>query len=264
MKNWLIRTKSNHLLGPISRDKLLELIQAGTIRPEDEVCSANGFWIYVRETELVRRHVFEQVPQTFNPITEAKTVLKNKKLEGDVNPEGQVIEALSVPEIGTQNPKIPPVAVKFPSDEDLEEPELPTQETERMLELKESARVQDSGMDKNTQNLQLDKQHDKEISDNHTEKMKDPQTQVQKTPAPVAAKSFSQKKTLLVPKSVIRSAPSKNRINRWGILAVVTFFLLIGFYVAFELLIKGSFAQEDVSLKKKASREFFIKEMILN
>ncbi len=74
-KNWLIRTKTNHILGPVSKEKVLELYQNGSIKTEDEVCSGNGFWFYIRETDLVERFLTGDEIQGFNPISEAKDVL---------------------------------------------------------------------------------------------------------------------------------------------------------------------------------------------
>lgn len=74
-KNWLIRTKSNHILGPISKDKVLELLQNGSIKSDDEVCSGNGFWFFIREDDMVARFLLGREQQLFNPISEAKDVL---------------------------------------------------------------------------------------------------------------------------------------------------------------------------------------------
>lgn len=74
-KNWLIRTKSNHILGPISKDKVLELLQNGSIKADDEVCSGNGFWFFIREDDMVARFLLGREQQTFNPISEAKDIL---------------------------------------------------------------------------------------------------------------------------------------------------------------------------------------------
>lgn len=73
-KNWLIRTKSCHILGPVSREKVIELLKNGSIKPEDEVCSGNGYWIWLRETDLVERFLLGDEKQTFNPISEAPTI----------------------------------------------------------------------------------------------------------------------------------------------------------------------------------------------
>ncbi len=74
-KNWLIRTKSNHILGPISKEKVLELLQNGSIKADDEVCSGNGFWFFIREDDMVARFLAGREQQNFNPISEAKDVL---------------------------------------------------------------------------------------------------------------------------------------------------------------------------------------------
>lgn len=74
-KNWLIRTKSNHILGPISKSKLTELLQSGSLKPEDEICSGNGFWMFIREKELLEKYVLADEPQPFNPVSEANSVL---------------------------------------------------------------------------------------------------------------------------------------------------------------------------------------------
>ncbi|MFY7994530.1 MAG: hypothetical protein ACOVP4_14630 [Bacteriovoracaceae bacterium] len=74
-KNWLIRTKSNHILGPVSKDKVIELYKNGSIKGDDEVCSANGFWFFIREKDLIEKYLLGNKSQTFNPISEAKDVL---------------------------------------------------------------------------------------------------------------------------------------------------------------------------------------------
>lgn len=74
-KNWLIRTKSNHILGPVSKEKVNELYQNGSIKQDDEICSGNGFWFFIRESDLVERYLLGNNVQSFNPISEAKDVL---------------------------------------------------------------------------------------------------------------------------------------------------------------------------------------------
>lgn len=74
-KNWLIRTKSNHILGPISKEKVVELYKNGSIKPDDEVCCGNGYWFFIREDDMVERFLTGHELQTFNPISEAKDVL---------------------------------------------------------------------------------------------------------------------------------------------------------------------------------------------
>jgi hypothetical protein len=74
-KNWLIRTKTNHILGPISKEKVLELFHNNSIKPDDEICSGNGFWFFIREDDMVKRFLLGSEVQGFNPVSEAKDVL---------------------------------------------------------------------------------------------------------------------------------------------------------------------------------------------
>lgn len=80
-KNWLIRTRSNKILGPISKAKLIEFINKGSLVGEDEVVSGNGYWFKIREKDLLDKYVFGDVPQTFNPISEAENVLTAHSLK---------------------------------------------------------------------------------------------------------------------------------------------------------------------------------------
>lgn len=73
-KNWLIRTTSKQILGPISKQKILELIEKGSISGDDEICSGNGYWFKIREEELVKLYVFGNKKQPFNPISEAESL----------------------------------------------------------------------------------------------------------------------------------------------------------------------------------------------
>ena len=54
-KNWLIRTKNNHILGPVSKQKVRDLLDKGAIKGDDELCSGNGYWFYVREKKLIEK-----------------------------------------------------------------------------------------------------------------------------------------------------------------------------------------------------------------
>lgn len=74
-KNWLIRTKSNHILGPVSKEKVVELFQNGSLKANDEICTGNGFWFYIREEEMIDRYLLGDEKQPFNPLSEAKDVL---------------------------------------------------------------------------------------------------------------------------------------------------------------------------------------------
>ncbi len=63
------------ILGPVRQDKVIELLEKGSLREEDEVSAANGFWFCLNEKELVDRYLYNNEKQPFNPISEAPCVL---------------------------------------------------------------------------------------------------------------------------------------------------------------------------------------------
>lgn len=119
-KNWLIRSKSKQILGPVPLSKIKELIDSHMLKDEDEICSGNGHWIFVKEKDLVERYVVNGEAQGFNPISEAASVLGSPDKQTAVftlaNLRGHIKEG------GTE---IPQDKVHLPRSEDLEYPELP-------------------------------------------------------------------------------------------------------------------------------------------
>ncbi len=74
-RNWLIRTSQNQILGPVAKQKLLEFIQKGALGLTDEVASGNGYWFSLKEKDLVEKYLYGDLPQSYNPISESKSVL---------------------------------------------------------------------------------------------------------------------------------------------------------------------------------------------
>ena len=70
MSKWLIRTYSNHLLGPVSKGKLRELMASKSLGPKDEVCSGNGYWFSLNERDLVAKFIEGEETASFNPLSE--------------------------------------------------------------------------------------------------------------------------------------------------------------------------------------------------
>lgn len=104
-KTWLIRTKNHHLLGPVSQKKIQELISNNSIKGEDEVCSGNGYWFFIREQELVAKYIFGNEKQDFNPVQESEPVLTAENAQNEIE-SAQNDETL------------------LPSDNDLDYPEI--------------------------------------------------------------------------------------------------------------------------------------------
>ena len=88
MRNWLIRTQNNQLLGPISREKLIELYESDSLKEDDEVCQGDGYWFFIREKNLIQDFIYDEKKQDFNPVTEAQTVLSSQS-------ENTVLKTLS-------------------------------------------------------------------------------------------------------------------------------------------------------------------------
>lgn len=147
-KTWLIRTKNNHILGPVSRDKILTLLENKTLNLEDELCSGNGYWFSVKEEDLVQKYIHNQIIQSYNPISEAPTVLCVKELEDDSQmtpPIDHVTQVRSLVDLLGQNEKDPliielldpnePPSVKLP----IKTPEIKKEDSIDLSELTSSS-----------------------------------------------------------------------------------------------------------------------------
>lgn len=121
-KNWLIRTKNKQILGPATKQKIIELIQNGSLTSEDEITSGNGYWFWIKEDDLLEKYIFGEEPQMFNPISEAEDVLtaggRNLSIEPFLPSERPVAAKTSLKSVEK------PVETLFPKDEDLEYPDL--------------------------------------------------------------------------------------------------------------------------------------------
>ncbi len=74
-KSWLIRTSKKQILGPVSREKVIELIEKSALTEKDEISRGNGYWFHIRERDLLDKYLYGDVPQEFNPISEAPDIL---------------------------------------------------------------------------------------------------------------------------------------------------------------------------------------------
>lgn len=119
-RNWLIRTSQNQILGPVAKAKVVEFIQKGALGLTDEVTSGNGYWFHLREKDLVEKYLFGDVPQSYNPISEAKTVLARRE-----NPDKTTsINASPANVTQVLNIKNLDLTQVVPKNEDLEFPDI--------------------------------------------------------------------------------------------------------------------------------------------
>lgn len=115
----MIRTKSNHIFGPISKKKTLELYQNGSIKAEDEICTGNGFWFFLKEKDMVNRYLLGDEEQPFNPISEAASVLPDKEITA--------VKGISLAKLNEHEAD----DFVLPQSDDLEYPDMPTSGSEK-------------------------------------------------------------------------------------------------------------------------------------
>lgn len=116
---WLIRTTQNKIFGPFSKSKVLEFLKNKSLDPNDELASGNGHWFYLREYDLVEKYIYGDVPQGFNPISEAKSVLFQRE-----NPD-KTSSLNTAPANAAQVVKLDPNGIgALPLAEDLEYPDI--------------------------------------------------------------------------------------------------------------------------------------------
>lgn len=130
-RNWLIRTSQNQILGPVAKEKLLEFIEKGALGFLDEVASGNGYWFSLKEKDLVEKYLYGDIPQGYNPISEAKSTLaKQENPEKTTSINTAPANATQVIRLDDLNLKTPlklkeneQTQAKLPDSEDLEFPE---------------------------------------------------------------------------------------------------------------------------------------------
>lgn len=132
---WLIRTKQNKILGPVTKQKIKDLIAKGSLTPEDEICSGNGYWFWIKEEELVDKYINGDIPQDFNPVCEAATIVANNAshLELDTKPNFDVGHTQMIVNPLLANPTLASESedVVIPDREDLEYPDVTPETTSK-------------------------------------------------------------------------------------------------------------------------------------
>lgn len=130
-KLWLIRTTKKQILGPVSREKVIELIEKTALTEKDEISRGNGYWFHIRERDLLDKYLYGDIHQEFNPISEAPDVLtSNSSLrEGTGTIDRIPGLAKSQPVVEPKpTPAAEPVAIDdetlVPSEDDLEYPDM--------------------------------------------------------------------------------------------------------------------------------------------
>ncbi len=71
--DFLIRTKENRISGPFPKEEILARISRGELREQDEVCPANGYWIFLHERAESRAMLGVELPRTVDSESEENT-----------------------------------------------------------------------------------------------------------------------------------------------------------------------------------------------
>lgn len=225
-KNWLIRTKNKKIFGPVSKNKVQEFIEKGSLTEEDELSSGNGYWFWIKEKDYLEKFLYQGLSQGFNPIAEADTVIATstkKEVAHKVVPE--VEEVVEYPEMDD---------LEYPDvNQDVTQPGLPIQDNVVHLEAK--TKVPATKAQKLVQAAKID-----------------------------LSKTSNKNQNSLPPKKTIR--PKKQRDDRFLIYALVLLFLLVGWltyfyyvkvlneplpFLSFDKIIKPAYAQTYSPGKKK-------------
>lgn len=88
MKKWLIRTSLFQIIGPVTTADLLQRMKDGSLCSDDEICSGNGYWFFIKEKELVDKYVYRGEEQSFNIVSEyahEKIIETTPRDNGDKN-----------------------------------------------------------------------------------------------------------------------------------------------------------------------------------
>jgi hypothetical protein len=118
-RNWLIRTNQKQILGPVGKTKVIEFLQKGALGLNDEVMCGNGYWFSIKEKDLVDKYLYGDVPQSYNPISDSKSVLcKRENPDKTMSLNATPANMTSVLKIGQDSTE------NMPINSDLEYPDI--------------------------------------------------------------------------------------------------------------------------------------------
>lgn len=84
---WLIRTSTNRISRPLTRQQVCELIEKGQLHSNDEVCHANHYWFYLNEHEEIKNQLgIQMTKELFRGAEEETETATEFELE-DTDPE---------------------------------------------------------------------------------------------------------------------------------------------------------------------------------
>jgi hypothetical protein len=117
-KTWLIRTVRKKILGPISKEQVIEFIEKNALSKDDEIVSGNGYWFSIKEKDLLDKYLYGDLRQSFNPISEAVSVLSIQRRSSD-----KTASSVNIPGLAKPNKAKAGTVAKTPCASDLEYPD---------------------------------------------------------------------------------------------------------------------------------------------
>ena len=115
MSKWLIRTSEGQILGPVSREKMLELYRGQSVSPADEVCRGNDHWFHLSEEDLLQQYLLNGEEQSASFRHQSSVTGDNSPQPGRAGGNEEHRDAVSG------------VEVKFPPGDELSYPEVEQQ-----------------------------------------------------------------------------------------------------------------------------------------
>lgn len=89
MDQWLVRTASNWIAGPYSKEQVRQMILERKLSHQDEVCNANGYWIFLHEREEILAQLGIEVPRALGEpgedVTETQTAVSEDRTDPDLS-----------------------------------------------------------------------------------------------------------------------------------------------------------------------------------
>jgi hypothetical protein len=98
MDQWLVRTALNWVAGPYSKEQVRQMILERKLTLQDEVCPANGYWIFLHERDEVKAQLGVDVPRPLGEpgedVTETQTALPEDSTDPDLSNQLQKLRQL--------------------------------------------------------------------------------------------------------------------------------------------------------------------------
>lgn len=84
MDQWLIRTSNNWIAGPYSAQQICQMVLEQKLTLQDEVCTGNGYWIFIHERDEIKKALGIDVPKAPRKAGEDFTETQKELVDDEV------------------------------------------------------------------------------------------------------------------------------------------------------------------------------------